>query len=254
MIRKLSRYFLASASRSRPDEFNRGIMRTQNKPFVVEIKKAKRATDAPAETPAPRGAAPSSSIWSSVPEPSQPPLTASAARRAADALFDFTPKASRKARPAVPVARKAPVVDAAPVAEALPASLVTPSPKGRVLWVERPEPAAAAVDEISEAVPARRGRGRPRKIVVPADAEAPAVEAPARGEAGRKACWTPASRRRACDGRSRPRSPFRRRCTSHRRFPCSAPCADCGRRNCRAASAGRTAFRSSAAEKISAPS
>ena len=171
-------------------------MRTQNKPFVVEIKKAKRATDAPAETPAPRGAAPSSSIWSSVPEPSQPPLTASAARRAADALFDFTPKtpAPKTSRAKCSRARgcraqgsralgagcpqRPPLVHAAPEPEELPASPVTPSPKGRVLWVERPEPVAAAVDESLEAAPVRRGRGRPRKIVVPADAEAPAVKRP----------------------------------------------------------------------------
>lgn len=148
-------------------------MRTQNKPFVVEIKKTKRAPETPAETPAPRGAAPSSSIWSSVPEPSQPPLTASAARRAADALFDFTPKAPE---PAAPVARTAPAVDAAPDTEALPASSEMPAPRGRVLWVERAEPVPA--EENADAVPVRRGRGRPRKIIFPADAEAPAVKRP----------------------------------------------------------------------------
>ena len=150
-------------------------MRTQNKPFVVEIKKAKRAIDAPAESPAPRGAAASPSIWNSMPEPSQPPLTASAARRAADALFDFKPKT---AQPATPVERETPVVEATPIAAALPASPSTPSPTGRVLWVERPEPAVAAVDESSDVVPARRGRGRPRKDSAPSETEAPAAKRP----------------------------------------------------------------------------
>ena len=226
-------------------------MRTQNKPFVVEIKKAKRAIDAPAESPAPRGAAASPSIWNSMPEPSQPPLTASAARRAADALFDFKPKT---AQPAPPVERETPVVDATPIAAALPASPSTPSPTGRVLWVERPNQQSRPWTRVLMSfrpVGVADGHARTRHPPKPKHRprSARVWQSPVRGLSDALAVSSRLS------WSSRFPSPPRRRCRrfSRRRllsrpFPCSAPYAASGPRSCRVANAGRTAFPSSAAE------
>ena len=225
-------------------------MRTQNKPFVVEIKKAKRAIDAPAESPAPRGAAASPSIWNSMPEPSQPPLTASAARRAADALFDFKPKT---AQPATPVERETPVVRGDTDCGSAAGEPLNALAKGPCALGRAPRTSVAAVDEVLMSFrPVGVADGHAR--IGTLRSRSTGREAPACRKARCASRRTPPPCRRACRGRAgsrrRPRvgaggSPAD---GSSRPFPCSAPCAASGRRNCRVANAGRTAFPSSAAE------
>lgn len=166
---------LALIAGGKPDTYNRGTMRTQNRPFVVEIKKAKRAEKTGA-TPVP-AAAP---LWGAGLETLESATSASAARRAADALFSFKPAAAPQV--------EAVIADPAPAEE----SAVAAPARGRVLWAQPVDPAISVdADPADISVPAevvqpapprerrRRVSSRPRAACAePVPAPEPAALAP----------------------------------------------------------------------------
>ncbi|MCP8940576.1 hypothetical protein NK718_18785 [Alsobacter sp. SYSU M60028] len=152
-------------------------MRTQNRPFVVEIKKTKRAEKSGAEPASPVAAA---SMWPTGPDALAPALTASAARKAADALFTIKPETRPEATPL-------PEPETGAGAEANGGRSAAPA-RGRVLWaqperaaeattLETPLPEAAAVPPVRPARVRRAPVARPIAIE-PANDEPAAELAP----------------------------------------------------------------------------
>lgn len=145
-------------------------MRTQNRPFVVEIKKTKRVEKSGAE-PAPPVAA--ASMWPTGQDTLAPALTASAARKAADALFTIKPETRPEAMPL-------PEPETGAGAEAISDRSAAPG-RGRVLWAQPAEPAAETTTletPLPKAAPVRAPRVRRAPVVRPIAIE-PANDEPA---------------------------------------------------------------------------